>query len=67
MTTAKSTARTTATPISRSVVQEMVLTVPLTTGMDDVLAWVEDDIILDTVVLVVSDIVVGVVEVVEIA
>ena len=45
VTAAKSTARATATPISRSVVGETVLMMPLTPGMDDVLVWVEDEVL----------------------
>jgi len=49
MTTAKSTARTTATPISRSVVQEMVLMMPLGPGAGDAPVGVEDDCVVPLV------------------
>jgi hypothetical protein len=44
MTTAKSTARATATPVSRRVVGESVPMMPLNPGRGDGLVWVEDDV-----------------------
>ena len=44
MTTANNTTRTTATPISGSVIGENVPMMPLTPELEDVLVWVEDKI-----------------------
>jgi hypothetical protein len=44
MTTTKSTARTTTIPLSRRVVGESVLMMPLNPGRGDGLVWVEDDV-----------------------